>query len=357
MQIESRRLLQMQQKEARQQVTLTSVGTLNAAFSSFQSSMSSFRSASAFSNFSVTSSATGVLEATASSSAAAGTHSVLVRQLARAETRKSDTGYSATTDVVGTGTLTIQLGSGASVDVTVDSGSQTLAGIRDAINGSDAEVTASLLHDGTDYHLVLTGDEMGSANAISVSGSGGLSGFTFTQTQAALNAIIDVDGITDINKETNNISDVIQGVTLDLKTVDAVNPVTVNVAQDTSRLKQNVLDFVSAANKLFKSLNDLTYYDSGTGASGPFQGDSSVRVMSRNVHQVISGEVPGLSAGLAAKLLELAPPLLIYVSCDPATLSRDLTRLGAGFKVCGARMVDMFPQTSEIETVVRLERS
>ena len=47
----------------------------------------------------------------------------------------------------------------------------------------------------------------------------------------------------------------------------------------------------------------------------------------------------------------------MYVSCNPATLARDLKRLAAsGYALTAARPVDMFPQSSHIEVVARLDR-
>jgi len=50
------------------------------------------------------------------------------------------------------------------------------------------------------------------------------------------------------------------------------------------------------------------------------------------------------------------PAKIIYVSCNPATLARDLKRLGAGYALRRARPVDMFPQTAEIEVATLLEK-
>jgi len=62
-----------------------------------------------------------------------------------------------------------------------------------------------------------------------------------------------------------------------------------------------------------------------------------------------------------AELIPLLPGLgarqIIYISCDPATLARDLTGLAqAGYRLAEVRLVDMFPQTAHQETMVRLER-
>ncbi len=63
-------------------------------------------------------------------------------------------------------------------------------------------------------------------------------------------------------------------------------------------------------------------------------------------------------AGLARQvtvLLEQSPPRrIVYVSCDPATLARDLKRLGPAFRHAGVRSFDLFPQTAHVETVVEL---
>jgi len=68
----------------------------------------------------------------------------------------------------------------------------------------------------------------------------------------------------------------------------------------------------------------------------------------------------GLSQGTIRKILELAPKRLVYISCNPATLARDLKLLTGGgkseaqplspcFKVSNMCAVDMFPRTANIE--------
>jgi 23S rRNA (uracil1939-C5)-methyltransferase len=56
-------------------------------------------------------------------------------------------------------------------------------------------------------------------------------------------------------------------------------------------------------------------------------------------------------------LARVFPPAMMYVSCDPVTLARDLKMLVAvGYKVTELHMVDLFPQTFHLETVVVLRR-
>jgi 23S rRNA (uracil1939-C5)-methyltransferase len=62
-------------------------------------------------------------------------------------------------------------------------------------------------------------------------------------------------------------------------------------------------------------------------------------------------------ADLLSLLPELGARRLIYISCDPATLARDLVGLREqGFQLRRLQMVDMFPQTHHLETITLLER-
>jgi 23S rRNA (uracil1939-C5)-methyltransferase len=64
----------------------------------------------------------------------------------------------------------------------------------------------------------------------------------------------------------------------------------------------------------------------------------------------------GLGATAVTRLLELAPPKIVIVACDPATLARDLAGLKSGYEIERLAMVDLFPQTFHIETIVTLAR-
>jgi 23S rRNA (uracil1939-C5)-methyltransferase len=65
----------------------------------------------------------------------------------------------------------------------------------------------------------------------------------------------------------------------------------------------------------------------------------------------------GLGEPVALAVASLGPPRVTYVSCDPATLARDLIPLlAAGYSVEQAHLVDLFPQTYHLESVLHLVR-
>jgi tRNA/tmRNA/rRNA uracil-C5-methylase (TrmA/RlmC/RlmD family) len=65
----------------------------------------------------------------------------------------------------------------------------------------------------------------------------------------------------------------------------------------------------------------------------------------------------GLGPAARSALQSFPPQTLVYVSCNPATLARDLGQLRAQFQIVSVTPLDMFPQTAEIEVAVHLQRA
>jgi tRNA/tmRNA/rRNA uracil-C5-methylase (TrmA/RlmC/RlmD family) len=70
---------------------------------------------------------------------------------------------------------------------------------------------------------------------------------------------------------------------------------------------------------------------------------------------IVDPPATGLSTNVRRSILNLAPTTLIYVSCNPATLARDLKELHGKFTINSVTPLDMFPQTAEIEAVAHLQ--
>ena len=262
----------LDRKESVYQAKLSAYGSLKGAVSSFQGAMRGLSSLSKFQAIKATSGDSTIYTASAAANAVPGAYAVEVTALAQAH-KLASKGFATVTDQLGTGTLTITKGSVATA-VTIAAADNSLSGIRDAINAAKAGVTATIINDGsatTPYKLIVTSNDTGAANAVKITVSGdsvgtnvdddGLSqlaydpagtlgnGKNLTQTAAAQNATLKVDGV-DISKTTNTVTDVIQGVTLNLVKTGAAT--TLTVVRDTASVKTSVEAFVKAYNDINK---------------------------------------------------------------------------------------------------------
>jgi flagellar hook-associated protein 2 len=107
--------------------------------------------------------------------AAVGSHDISVTQLAQAHKLKTE-GF-ASDAAFGTGILAIKTGTGTTTLITPKN--PTLAGVRDAINSSDAGVTASIVNDGNKSHLIITAKDTGADNAIKITGTESFASFNY----------------------------------------------------------------------------------------------------------------------------------------------------------------------------------
>jgi 23S rRNA (uracil1939-C5)-methyltransferase len=65
----------------------------------------------------------------------------------------------------------------------------------------------------------------------------------------------------------------------------------------------------------------------------------------------------GLGRDTTGELLRIKPPRLTLVSCDPATLARDVHKLIPSYRIARLTLLDLFPHTYHFEVVVHLERA
>ena len=294
---------------------LSAYGTLKSGLSTFQAAVDKLSTAAKFTAQSATLSDDKSIVATANGTATSGSYSIAVSQLAASQ-KLATAAFANTSDIIGSGTLNISFGTYTAADttngtaasftanadkeaisITIDSSNNTLSGIRDAINAKNASVSASIVNDGSGNRLVITSKETGEVNSMkidvtdadgnSADGSGlsalaydplaaAGSGKNMTQLVAAQNALLTVDGLA-VSKSSNTLTDVIQGVTLNLKSVTSSNT-TLEVTTDTSAIQESVQSFVDAYNKLNTSLRDLTkFVEGGSSSNGPLLGDSTAR--------------------------------------------------------------------------------
>lgn len=327
MKAESQPLTALDAKEAKQQTRLTAFGTLKGALSSFQSNLVALSDPAKFTAVTANFSDTTLASASASSSAVTGSHSVEIQTLAQAQKLKS-ANFTNTSAAVGSGTLTIQFGtynSGAftlnpdkaAQSIVISPSNSSLSGIRDAINQANAGVTASIVNDGTGNRLVVASQDTGLSNALKITATdtdgnntdnAGLSQLVYdastggttnlTQTMAASNATLVIDGIS-ISKASNNITDAIEGVTLNLLKANPGTTSTLNLSRDTAGIQNVVSSFVKSFNDLNKTIVDLSKYDAATKQASILTGDSTVRSIQTRIRSAISDPLTTAGGGLS----------------------------------------------------------
>ncbi len=325
MQIEQQPLTAIKTKISSYNTKLSAYSTLKSGLSTFQTAVDKLATAAKFNAQSVTASDSTSITATADGTAVNGNYNVSVTQLATSQ-KLASAAYSSTTDIIGTGKLTISFGTytaadggtpasftanGSKSDIEIDitSSNNTLAGIRDAINAKNASVTASIVNDGSGNRLVITSKDTGEVNSLKISvadddgnntDSSGLSALAYdplatsnsmTQLVAAKNALLTVDGL-NISKSSNTVSDVIQGVTLTLKGVTSTSN-SLSVGTDTDTIQSSVQSFVDAYNSLNTSMRNLTkFVSAGSSSNGVLLGDSTVRNMMVKLKSMLSASSP-----------------------------------------------------------------
>ena len=219
--------LRLNRREASFQSDLSAIGQLKAALSEFQSSLSGLKDVDGLQPRTASSSDSDLFTAIADNTAVAGKYSIEVLTLAQSEKVRSNSFTDSDTEVIGTGTLDISLG-GTIFQITVDNSNNTLEGIRDAINAASDNpgITASIINVDGGPQLVLSSDSIGATNTITVAvvdddGSDGfdltrLDSANLTVAQAAQDATFILDGQL-VTKGSNSFSDVITGLTIELK--------------------------------------------------------------------------------------------------------------------------------------------
>ncbi|MEO5821997.1 MAG: flagellar filament capping protein FliD [Vicinamibacteraceae bacterium] len=243
-----------------QQTALTRQKTFFSQFASklasLESSVASLTSANAFEGRSATVSDPTAATVQVGGTTPRGSYSIAVTSLAKAQvtgTASVHTDHDSTI-VAGAGTLTI---GGVAVTLT---GGVTLDGLADAINSTpNVGVSASVVQNGANFQLVVTGQATGAANTFAItnglSGGSGV-GFAATNAQDASNAEGTVNGIA-FSTPTNTVQGVVPQSTLELvKTAAPTNPIVVTITGDRTSVKELVRKMTAAYNDVVAFIDD-----------------------------------------------------------------------------------------------------
>lgn len=304
--------LRLNKREANFQADLSAIGQLKSALSEFRSSLGHLKDQEAFQPRSASSSDSSLFTATADNTAVSGVYNLEVLTLAQAEKVRSNSFTDSDTEIIGTGTLDISLGA-STFQIVVDSSNNTLEGIRDAINAASDNpgITASVINVDGGPQLVLDSDTIGASNTITVAATDDDTGDGFdltrldsanlTVSEAAQDATFNLDNQL-VTSSSNSISDVITGVTIDLKKAEVGTTETLTVEQNTGAVSAKVKSFAGAYNKLADALKELSKYDPETKVAGALQGDPTLRGFEATIRNILTDSVEGLTFGTLAEM-------------------------------------------------------
>ncbi|WP_022683753.1 flagellar filament capping protein FliD [Sphingobium bisphenolivorans] len=206
---------------------------------------------------------------------------------------------------VGTGTLSLKVGSGAAVPITITSANNSYTGLAAAINNAGVGVTASVITDSQGTRLMLKGPS-GAANDISLTvssstpdantgadlaqfawSSGAPAGSTVTSASTPADATILLDGV-EQKYATNTIDTAIANLRIDLNKAAPGTSVTLATTEPTTSMRDLMVEFVNAYNTLMKALNTATATGTDSSNAGVLNGESAIRDMKRQLSQMTS---------------------------------------------------------------------
>ncbi|MDA9837826.1 flagellar filament capping protein FliD [Luminiphilus sp.] len=306
---------------------LTAVGTLKAALANLDDALSDLSDGSAFELVSID--APDAVDILQTGNPSLGQYSIEVDSLAASQVLATQ-GFTASSTVVGSGTLSISVGtptyangatsgnytgftaaSGKTATITLDSSNNTVSGIRDAVNAAKIGITASLVVDGSQTRLLFTADDTGAATAISITSSdaalaqlthgysSGAFSSSLTEARTPADASFKLNGLS-LTNASNNITGLVDGLDFTLrKTTSSAESIL--IAQDTAGIEAKVQTFVNAYNDYQTTLSKLMDYKDEAGA---LAGDSTARRIQSAIRSQTTGVI-SLSGNSFSSLLDV----------------------------------------------------
>ncbi len=289
---------------------LTSIGTDLSSLSTALNALTDFNGV--FSEKEGSSSDTSVVALTSASSAAvAGSHTVVVGNLAETYSYASTSGAIAAGDTlsgslsIGGQQITISDGTATDSDGNKIPQNNTLSTLASYINQGNYGVQANVVSNSSGQsQLALVSDTSGAGGAVAIDASQltdattGVTGFSFGQVQQGKDAQFSVDGL-QTSSASNTVTDAIPGVTLQLLTAAPSESVQVEITNNNSDVESAISSFVTAYNKVIGDVNTQEG-DTSSGAAEPLFGNSTVANLQEQLQGALifsqsSGAITSLS--------------------------------------------------------------
>ena len=282
-------------KESEYNALLKSYRAIKTKINDFRDLLNDLTDAKKLEAYSVTASEEGYANITAGANASPGEYQINIQQLARAD--QVSLSFASETDPMPmSGTLTLGVaGDSFTIDMSTLPAGATLSDLRDAINGSTANtgVQASLVRSNGNIQLLISSENTGSANTLTMStdGSAAMAGIQSsidnrTVISTAQDAIINMgeNNALTLTSSSNKMENVIDGLTINLTKVHAspTDQLTFTVNQDGEATAEKLQDFVT-------KFNDLLSATGTTNTDSAIAKDSTAKMIGRQLKSDISG--------------------------------------------------------------------
>jgi flagellar hook-associated protein 2 len=301
-----------------QDTALSGIGTDLSTLSTAVSALTDFQGVLAGKEGS--SSDTNVLALTsASNTAIAGSHTVVVTSLASTSSNYSDE-VTNTSDTL-SGSLSIQIGSAAAKTIAIDSSNDTLSTLASAINNGSYGVTASVITDANGSRLSLTSSTSGSAGQITLGGAltdaTTSTALSFHVGQSGADANLTVDGLP-LTSASNTVTGAIPGVTFQLLSSAPSESIQIQITNNNTGVETAVQSFVTAYNTVAGDIKTQAGHDT-SGNPEPLYGSPTMALIQTQLSQALNG---GTASGTITSIEQLG------ITANPdGTLTLDVTKL------------------------------
>ncbi|WP_291327510.1 flagellar filament capping protein FliD [Desulfovibrio sp. UCD-KL4C] len=210
------------------------------------------------------------VNAVAEDGAKPGTHNIVVGQIAKKDKWVAENYNIASNETVicsSNSSVTLAYaGEDISMDIPAGTTAEDFVNLINNNSNFNKSIEASLIYDGSNYHLSFTGMETGSDNIVELKDLSALdsaSATDFTNTQVAQNAKLKIDGYpSDVNswleRSSNSVDDIIDNVTLNLTSKTDSDGIEIGISYDTTAMSEKVASFVADVNQIIYDIQSVT---------------------------------------------------------------------------------------------------
>jgi len=258
-----------------------------------------------------------------------GSYNLKVNSLAKAEMRQS-VEFTSKTDDLNSGadfSFTVQVGTGTAQTVSLAAGAVSLDNAAAAINNLGIGVSAWVVQTTAGKYKLLTQGPTGVANSVTVTDNNDMFGLNqaSAKVQDAADADVDINGV-NVVRSSNNLTDLIPGVSLDLKST-STQAFNLTVGRDITKAQAAITALVSAVNDFEKIMKDVTAVKAADGEPGPLKSDAGIKAIRDKVRSFLTND-----------------------SSTPGTEITSMSTLGVSLQRNGTFKVDSVKLSSALKT-------